>query len=1030
MKKNMITGLAIAILLLGGCNSFDDSQLWKGVDETYNELTQIKTLLSTMKPQVSLLSSIVNGGVVTSITQDADGHYVVKYKGADNVEYSVTVATKEDVNTSAIIGMTAVNGVYYWTTTVNGKTSYILDTDKSKIPVSGRTPEFAIDSEGYWTVNGSRIKDASGNPVKADSKTASLINAVAVNKDGTVTFTLGDGSSVTAKVFGAFNISLTYGGTAVEDELKLDDITSPAVLNYTLTGSSATVVKIMRPSDLTASVDTAARTITVTVASDFESGSFMIMLSDDSENVLVRPVKVVFSASQVTYNGIKTASDLVRFSKAVADGKSLDRFRNETGDVVLLSDVDMSGVSTFSPIGTATNPFQGIFNGQGFSIKNVNLSFDAASAKEIGLFGVLKGATVKNLTFGAAGDKITVTGTPASGTEIGGIAASATDGSTIYTCTNNVGISFTGSAPSGVQISIGGIAGAVSNAVIGSTEVSAACVNNGSILIGASGAQTGVTGILSGGLVGSTVANDANLIKNCTNNGNIVCGLTALCGGFVGSNNATITSCTNKGAIIADKTTSGSVTYGPGWACGSNTSAKLIETCKGYGYVGDYTTCKNNPLSAPAAMHNTAVSSPKTNYDPENNTVDMTLDAYYDWTMTASKTLHTGVDYSAYSFNNMPRLMHVLTIDLTQSDVEITTALCEDEIPDPNWNNRNNNGKNIRETLSEICARKRAEGQNIIAGINSGFFDSQEGILRGMHVEEGCPVYVNNLAVRNGLPNHRWGFAAFTDKTASCAVKTFTGKFEVDGTDYSYTSINDTILRHGTAAELSALYTAKYKKVPHAAYPTRYNLLNTNAYYIVAKFTSGAMMTVNNGWFEAKVTAIYDGRTTALSEAPYLSDADQIGIQLRGSMADEVAAKVSVGATIKVRADITMGTQAKPIQTLNSSMYILLSDGVDNSSSANITTYDPLTFIGVDNTGTKVHFFVVDGRQDWVSMGVNGYEMVRIAQKFDCYNMTRVDGGGSTTMWVYSDGAGKVVNTPSDDKGERSCLSYLQVRIK
>ena len=36
----------------------------------------------------------------------------------------------------------------------------------------------------------------------------------------------------------------------------------------------------------------------------------------------------------------------------------------------------------------------------------------------------------------------------------------------------------------------------------------------------------------------------------------------------------------------------------------------------------------------------------------------------------------------------------------------------------------------------------------------------------------------------------------------------------------------------------------------------------------------------------------------------------------------------------------------------------------------------------------------------------------------------------STAMWLYTDGAGKVVNQPSDAKGERSCMNYLHVRIK
>ena len=160
MKRTLITSLlASALLFGGGCSDdFDDSALWKGVDEIYNQLND----------QIRLLSSIVNGGAITSITQDAEGNDVIRFKGADNIEHSVTVATKDDVSSAPILGTKEENGVLYWTTTVDGNTDFLKDTDGSKIPVAGRTPEMAVDKEGYWTLNGRRLTDASGNPVKAE----------------------------------------------------------------------------------------------------------------------------------------------------------------------------------------------------------------------------------------------------------------------------------------------------------------------------------------------------------------------------------------------------------------------------------------------------------------------------------------------------------------------------------------------------------------------------------------------------------------------------------------------------------------------------------------------------------------------------------------------------------------------------------------------------------------------------------------------------------------------------------------------
>jgi exopolysaccharide biosynthesis protein len=309
-----------------------------------------------------------------------------------------------------------------------------------------------------------------------------------------------------------------------------------------------------------------------------------------------------------------------------------------------------------------------------------------------------------------------------------------------------------------------------------------------------------------------------------------------------------------------------------------------------------------------------------------------------------------------------------------------------------------------------------------------------------MHIEEGEPVFVNNQGVRNSLVNHAWGFTLFTDGTASCGKKEFSGKMEIAGKEYEYFSVNDTIVRNGHKTYYANLYTSRYKEVPHASNPELVNKLSKSALYVVAKYNSN-VMTVNNGYAEAVVTAIYDGRTTALDKAPYLSAADEVAVQLTGDKAAEVAAAVKVGDSIKLRADVTVDGASKPIYTQNSTMFQFLKNGKDNTgsvaeNSSNKTEFDPMTFAAVDQAGTKVWLVVVDGRQVnltdgiWTSMGVKAYEVYQIASRLGAYNITRFDGGGSTAMWAYSDGKGALVNTPSDSKGERSCMNYIYIRAR
>ena len=91
---------AAATVFAYGCSdNFDDSALWKDIDGMYKSLNELKAQVTTMQQQLDALAAVVSGGAVTSITQDADGHYVLSYKDADNVEHTIDIATMDDANT-------------------------------------------------------------------------------------------------------------------------------------------------------------------------------------------------------------------------------------------------------------------------------------------------------------------------------------------------------------------------------------------------------------------------------------------------------------------------------------------------------------------------------------------------------------------------------------------------------------------------------------------------------------------------------------------------------------------------------------------------------------------------------------------------------------------------------------------------------------------------------------------------------------------------------------------------------------------
>ena len=136
--RNFLLLFLLLMPVIGSCtDDYDDSAAWKDIDGIYKDLDQLKEKLNSLQLQANALSQIVKGGAITSVTEAANGGYVISYKGSDNVEHSFTIATTDQMVSSPIIGIQEEAGTYYWTTTTKGQTTFLLDTNKQKIPVSG-----------------------------------------------------------------------------------------------------------------------------------------------------------------------------------------------------------------------------------------------------------------------------------------------------------------------------------------------------------------------------------------------------------------------------------------------------------------------------------------------------------------------------------------------------------------------------------------------------------------------------------------------------------------------------------------------------------------------------------------------------------------------------------------------------------------------------------------------------------------------------------------------------------------------------
>lgn len=110
-----------------------------------------------------------------------------------------------------IISVAIYEGVYYWTQTINGITTWITDNEGNKLPVSGKSaviPMIQVNIEGYWVIsydngitwvvitdeNGKAISASEGGECHCETFFQSVIYA-----DGLLTIKLIDGTTVQIK---------------------------------------------------------------------------------------------------------------------------------------------------------------------------------------------------------------------------------------------------------------------------------------------------------------------------------------------------------------------------------------------------------------------------------------------------------------------------------------------------------------------------------------------------------------------------------------------------------------------------------------------------------------------------------------------------------------------------------------------------------------------------------------------------------------------------------------------------------------
>ena len=307
---------------------------------------------------------------------------------------------------------------------------------------------------------------------------------------------------------------------------------------------------------------------------------------------------------------IDDANDLDMLRKGVAANlATLGETFKQTANIDMTSAAAFAGIGTYNANASLGLPFQGTYDGQGFTISNITFT----DRDYAGVFNQVKGGTIKDLTvdtitFPGVGSKCSaaIVGNAGLGTTLQGLTAAGSFGTQANPCKHNV---------AGIAIRLSGGASNVVDGVAVLETLVKDCTNNATLY----GNYTKAAGITALTQDQNGVPNDYVLFDGCVNNGNIVMvtgtgteGRDGL-GGILGyvADGTKMQNCVNNGTLTSVLATA-KIGELIGWAQGrtlddlggnvASAAKKMIGDPAGSTITGFYATVDNGVATTVTAL--------------------------------------------------------------------------------------------------------------------------------------------------------------------------------------------------------------------------------------------------------------------------------------------------------------------------------------------------------------------------------------------------------------------------------------------
>jgi len=432
MKKYFLLALVVLTGIASSCK-YDDDEVWDSVNDLADRVTALEAATKQLNSDIAALQSIVSAlqkqVSVSKVETLADG-YILHFSDGTKATIKNGEDGKDGVN-APVINVAKENGKYYWTITMDGETEWLTDEAGNKLAVSGKdgstgadgkTPVLGVDAQGYWTIDGKRVKDASGNDLKAKGENGdSQFKGITSNEDGYIVITMADGTT-TYKLPLLAAVKYKQGETEVAADGLIIEENTPLTLTYDVSQLGEKYsVEVLTQNGITVKVNENKKELTVTTATGFD----------------VATAKAVI----LYYNGNQTITSVLSFVQVVSDKTALENALNK--DVPEIK-IQLTGNMTYDVAAWQNNAMGGtnteriIIDGNGKTITFNQTNSDWNNIVTNGAKLVIKNAKITNsghndgpwnrhdLNFGCEVELIDVTSDKAIALKAGGTLTNVT----------------------------------------------------------------------------------------------------------------------------------------------------------------------------------------------------------------------------------------------------------------------------------------------------------------------------------------------------------------------------------------------------------------------------------------------------------------------------------------------------------------------------------------------------------------------------------------------------------------------------